>query len=89
MADALYDQNGIWATPNSTEYAGSPHVNILVFKDDNSEGYIVDIDPFTYETGGGYTWEKIPDVEIDPSDVTIHPIDPNDYLDENGELIEY
>ena len=88
MADALSENPNMWATSNSTEYAGSPHVNIIVFNNDNTEGYIVDIDPFRYETGGGYNWKKIPDVEFDAEDVFITDIDPDDYIDENGELFE-
>jgi len=88
MADALNNNENMWASSNSTEYAGSPHVNIIVFNNDNTEGYIVDIDPFRYETGGGYQWKKIPDVEFDANDVDIHHIDPKDFLDENGDLIE-
>lgn len=89
MADALSNNPNMWAVTNSTEFAGSPHVNILVFNKDNTEGYVVDIVPFTYETGGGYQWNKIPDVEINPSDVSVYPIDPKDFLNENGDLIEY
>jgi|GEM_PF-3397742 len=89
MADALSKNPNMWAATNSTEYAGSPHVNILVFSKDNTEGYIVDINPFRYESGGGYTWKKIPDVEFNNMDVIISRIDPEDFLDKNGELIEY
>jgi len=47
----------------------------------------VDIPPDTYETGGGYTWFKVPDVELDARDVLIEQISPDpadfdEYLDD-------
>jgi hypothetical protein len=33
--------------------------------------YHVDINPYLYETGGGYNWQKIPDVQFDASFVSI------------------
>jgi len=32
----------------------------------------VDIPPYTYETGGGYNWKKIPDVTFDASDIVFY-----------------
>jgi hypothetical protein len=42
------------------------------------EGYVVDIPYHVYETGGGYTWKKIPDVEFEAEDVTLYFVDPDD-----------
>lgn len=39
------------------------------------EAFIVDIHPNVYEEGGGFTWTKIPDVEIEASDVDIFKYD--------------
>lgn len=39
------------------------------------EAYGVDIPCFVYETGGGYSWKKIPDVQIRPSDIQIFEVD--------------
>lgn len=36
--------------------------------------YWVDIPAYVYETGGGYKWQKIPDVLITPQDIVIEPI---------------
>lgn len=33
--------------------------------------YEIDIHPSVYETGSGYSWQKIPDVEIQPSDISV------------------
>jgi hypothetical protein len=45
------------------------------------EIFDVDLNPYIYETGGGYTWKKIPDVTIDPSDISIYRqfIDQDDF----------
>src|SRR4051794_31046894 len=43
-----------------------------------NEGYVVDVPYYVYETGGGYTWEKIPDVEFSAEDVTIDFVNPDD-----------
>jgi|SRR5215475_4460030 len=53
--------------------AGDDHAYILA---NLKEGvYSVDIPPGVYETGGGYTWQKIPDVKISPDDVQIDRVD--------------
>jgi hypothetical protein len=43
--------------------------------------YKIDIYPYTYETGGGFTWKKIPDIEFEVSDLTIEQLDrdPNEF----------
>lgn len=48
------------------------HVSVLVKTADGVAE--VDIDPYRYETGGGYNWKKIPDVSFEPEDVSIHII---------------
>lgn len=53
----------------------------------------VDIDPYRYETGGGYNWEKIPDVTFDPEDVSISIINKDpasfDEFNEFGESKDF
>lgn len=39
--------------------------------------WLVDIRPYHYETGGGYSWEKIPDVQFDENHITIDLLSPN------------
>ena len=48
------------------------HVWIAVLAEDGI--YKLDIPHEIYETGGGYNWEKIPDVEFEPNDITIEHI---------------
>jgi hypothetical protein len=52
---------------------GDDHAYIIAFND--SEAYMVDIPAGLYETGGGYSWQKIPDVEFTAHDVVVAPID--------------
>lgn len=40
-----------------------------------SEVYGVDIHPYVYERGSGYSWTKIPGVRFDADDVEIFPVD--------------
>lgn len=55
---------------------GDDHAYLIVYND--SEAYIVDIPPGVYEEGGGYNWQKKPDVTIQASDVIIEPINRKD-----------
>ena len=48
---------------------GEQHVWVLAY--DRSSGCHVDINPNAYETGGGYSWKKIQDIEFDETDVEI------------------
>lgn len=43
--------------------------------------YSVDIHHSTYETGGGFSWKKIPNVEFEPNDITLYKIsgDPSEF----------
>ena len=42
---------------------------------DDNEAWAVDIPPGVYESGGGYSWEKIPDVRFSASDVDVYEVD--------------
>lgn len=39
--------------------------------------YEVDIPPYSYESGGGYTWKKLPNIKFDDSYITIHRLSSN------------
>jgi len=58
---------------------GEQHVYAVAKTDDGV--WIVDISPYSYETGGGYCWKKIPDVQFDESYIIIDRIssDPEDF----------
>ena len=76
---------------NSTHYGAfhfyneyECHTSIYVYDSDNQLCYNVDISPYNYETGGGYTWKKIPDVKFQPGMVDVHQVDYDQFIDEDG-----
>lgn len=54
-------------------HEGDDHAWLIVW--DETEAYAVDIPPGVYETGAGYSWQKLPDVQVQPTDIYIEPID--------------
>jgi len=53
-------------------HEGDDHAFLIVSR--AGEQYWVDIPPSIYEQGQGYSWQKIPDVQIKPEDVVIEPV---------------
>jgi hypothetical protein len=43
--------------------------------------WLIDIRPWVYETGGGYSWKKIPEVNFEEADLTFDQLscDPRDF----------
>lgn len=79
VASAISDvlsSNGISCYTLSAE-VGEQHVWVLAWEKDNPpyNGYHVDIPPGVYETGGGYTWRKIPDVVFSPRHIDLYKAD--------------
>lgn len=58
---------------------GEDHEWVVV--SDGQEACIVDIPPYVYETGGGYSWKKIEGAQIDPQDVVIEEVPKEDVVD--------
>lgn len=72
LADILLE-NGIDAATVSSNYEQHVYVVARFY-----EGvYIIDIPYSVYETGGGFTWKKLPNVKFDTHHVTIGRIDSN------------
>jgi len=80
----ILEEHGIDAASVSSSH--EQHVFVLAF--DNDEAYVIDIYPGVYETGGGFCWRKIPDVEFDWQDVVVERVDRNEYIDEEGEFYD-
>ena len=55
--------------------SGAHHVFVIAYNEETEEACVVDINPYVYEEGAGYSWSKIPDVVFTPKDVQIDPID--------------
>jgi hypothetical protein len=66
-------------------WSGSGEVHVYSVAILGEEACEVDIHPSTYETGGGYTWKKIPNVQFDASDIIIYPIS----VEQAREILEY
>jgi hypothetical protein len=72
MVGILSDE-GFEAVSTHSEGIGENHVWVTA---QTAQGVVmVDIPPGVYETGGGYTWKKRPDIVFSPSDVLIDVID--------------
>jgi len=71
IADAMCDEMGRAGIECATvSYSiGEVHVAAIAKLEDGV--YTVDIPPSYYETGGGYTWNKIPNVVFDPNAISI------------------
>jgi hypothetical protein len=65
----------------STVSASMGDVHVYVLAKTQEGVYEVDIHPSYYETGGGYNWEKIPNVTFSESDISFNRItaNPNDF----------
>jgi pyrimidine deaminase RibD-like protein len=86
LADAICDvlgNNGIECTPVS-----SSHEQHVYVAGKFAEGiYTIDIPYHIYETGGGFSWKKIPNITFETGDVTFYmassdPADWKNYTDE-------
>lgn len=60
---------------------GEQHVWAVALSE--TEAWHVDIHPGVYETGGGYNWQKIPDVVFEPSDIIIFRGEREDFKNES------
>lgn len=74
MAGVIYSRLRIRAEVEEGGHEGDDHAWLIVSR--GEETYGVDIPPGVYETGGGYSWEKIPGVHISPGHVNIWWIGP-------------
>lgn len=63
-------------------YDGDDHSYLIAYND--QEAYVVDIPPEVYESGGGYNWSKIHDVQFSTEDVVIAPTDRPDWVDDEN-----
>ena len=52
---------------------GDDHAYLLCSR--AGENVVVDIPPYLYETGGGYSWRKLEGVKLEAQDVVVESID--------------
>lgn len=73
----IYDNLDVEATCGSQP--GEDHEWVVV--SNGNEAAIIDIPAGVYETGGGYSWKKIENAKIEPTDVLIEKVDIEDVKD--------
>ncbi len=67
------------------------HTDMYVVNHQIKKIYEVGLPPHAYETGGGYTWKKKREHEINPAafHITDTYLDYENFFDENGEMIHF
>ena len=60
---------------------GDDHAYLIAYND--TEAFAVDIPPNVYETGGGYSWQKVQSVRFKPNHVLIEPVY-RQWIDDSG-----
>lgn len=76
FASILWDNN-IEATTISSNF--EQHVYVVAKFDEGV--YSIDLHPSYYETGGGFSWKKIPNVVLHPNDISFYMVsgDPDEF----------
>lgn len=67
----VLDEHGIDNVTLDNNGVGDQHVWVAAY--DGDEAHHVDIDPYHYETGGGFSWQKIPGVKLTADHVDVIP----------------
>jgi len=84
MCDVIYNKTNYECFHLYNEH--DCHTSIYVFDNNTKEIYNVDIPPYVYEKGYGYTWKKIKDVSFNLNHIDINEVDWDTYLDDEGNL---
>jgi len=86
MCDVVTSNSDYGCFTRYSEY--ECHTSIYVYDTANRILMHVDISPYNYETGGGYTWKKIPDVKFQPEMVEIQDMSGywDEFMDQDGEV---
>jgi hypothetical protein len=77
ICEVLYD-NGIDCLSQDA-MMGDQHVWSVAYDEKTEEAFRVDIYPYRYEAGGGFTWTKLPDVVFDNNDIIVDQLDWDDF----------
>jgi hypothetical protein len=85
MCNVIYRKTNYDCTTLYNEY--DCHTSIYVYDSENKILYNVDIPPYVYEKGFGYTWKKIKDVKFHSDYISIVELDYDDFFNESGEMI--
>lgn len=59
-------------------HEGDDHSHVIAY--DDQSAYIVNIPSYVYESGAGYNWTKLGDVQLTPDDVEISTTEMPDWI---------
>lgn len=62
------------------------HTSIYVYDVNSKQIFNVNIPPYVYEKGFGYSWKKINDVTFNLNDIDISEVDYDVYIDDDGNI---
>lgn len=62
------------------------HTSIYVYDVNSKQIFNVNIPPYVYEKGFGYSWKKINDVIFNLNDIDISEVDYDIYIDDDGNI---
>jgi hypothetical protein len=84
ICDEIAQEMGAILADNFIDYTdgghdGDDHAYLIAY--DNESSYVVDIPPHYYESGGGMSWEKVPDVIFTPDMVNIIETERPDWIE--------
>ena len=83
---SLLCENNIDCFSHSLDY--KQHVLVVAYDKESETACWVDIPEYLYETGGGFTWEKINDVKFTSDFVSIEAVDYDDWIKNNEEIYD-
>ena len=85
ITEIIYDHiPNVLSSTISSNFEQHVYAAVASRIDDEWECYTVDIHHSFYETGGGFHWTKIPEIEFDESMVSIQSNDPENLFDEES-----
>ena len=74
----LMNSNGIDCITQDA-MVGDQHVWAVAYDEGSNKAFMIDISPYVYESGGGYSWQKLPDVIFSNNDVIIEEVNWDDF----------
>jgi len=85
IVEIIYDHiPNVLCSTISSSFEQHVYVGVAIKIDNEWECYTVDIHHSFYETGGGFHWTKLPDIEFDESMISIESNDPENLFDEES-----
>ena len=89
MCNVVYEKTDYNCFSNYNEI--DCHSSIYVYDSDNKLLFNVDIPPYVYETGTGYNWKKLKNIQFQKEDVILHDMTElySEYIDDEGNVKDF